>query len=93
MTGQLPYPGKNPRELFQQLLSKPPTQLNQASKSLKFTPEVEAAVMRGLERDLAKRWKTVAEFAAGFCQAAGEVSDKARNGGGFLSSLFRRRKE
>ena len=93
LTGQLPYPGKNPRELFQQLLSKPPTPLNQATKGLKFSPAIESAVMRGLDRDLAKRWKTVAEFAASFCQAAGGATDKSKNEGGFLSSLFRRRKE
>lgn len=93
LTGQLPYPGKNPRELFQQLLSKPPIPLNQAMKGMKFTPEIEAAVMRGLERDLVKRWRTVAEFAAAFCQAGADTADKSKNAGGFLSSLFRRRKE
>lgn len=88
LTGQLPYPGKSPRELFQQLLSKPPVPLNQATKGLKFTPELEAALMRGLERDLSKRWKTIDEFASAFCAAAnGEAKTKS----GFLSSLFRKR--
>ena len=88
LTGQLPYPGKNPRELFQQLLTKPPIPLSQANKSLKFSPEIEAAVMRGLERDLSKRWKTIAEFAAAFCEAA-KADEKTK--GGFFSSLFRKR--
>ncbi len=90
LCGQLPYPGKNPRELFQQLLSKPPVPLSQANKTIKFTPELEAAVMRGLDRDLSKRWKTVGDFAVAFC-AASQQDQKAS--GGFLSSLFRRRKE
>lgn len=90
LTGVLPYPGKNPRELFQQLLSKPPIPLNQATKNLKFTPELEAAVMRGLERDLNRRFKTVEDFAAEFCRAArSEPASK----GGFLSSLLKRMRE
>jgi serine/threonine-protein kinase len=91
LTGQLPYPGKNPRELFQQLLTKPPIPLSQAGKNLKFTPELESAVMRGLERDLSKRWKTVADFSRAFCDAANVDGKQQR--GGFLSSLFRRNKE
>ncbi len=90
LCGQLPYPGKNPRELFQQLLSKPPVPLSQANKDLRFSSELEAAIMRGLERDLSKRWKTVGDFAAAFCEAA-QQGEKEK--GGFLSSLFRRRKE
>jgi serine/threonine-protein kinase len=90
LTGQLPYPGKNPRELFQQLLSKPPIPLNQASKSLRFTPELEAVVMTGLDRSLAKRHKTVEEFARDFCSAA-RAEPAAK--GGFLSSILRRIRE
>ncbi|MBL8985675.1 MAG: serine/threonine protein kinase [Gemmatimonadetes bacterium] len=88
LTGQLPYPGKNPRELFQQLLTKPPIPLSQAAKGLKFSPELESVVMKGLERDLTKRWKNITEFATAFCQAArGDEKGK----GGFFSSLFRKR--
>lgn len=88
LTGQLPYPGKNPRELFQQLLTKPPIPLSQAAKGLKFSPELESVVMKGLERDLTKRWKNITEFATAFCQAArGDEKEK----GGFFSSLFRKR--
>jgi len=90
LTGQLPYPGKNPRELFQQLLSKPPIPLSQASKTLKFSAGLEAVVMRGLDRDLAKRFKTVQAFADEFCAAArSEPAPKS----GFLSSLMRRIRE
>src|SRR5918911_3438982 len=69
LTGCLPFTGKSPRELFQQLLTQPPVPLSQAVKGLRFPPAVEAAVMRGLERDLTKRSKTVDEFATELCTA------------------------
>ncbi len=84
LTLELPFTGKSPRELFQQLLSQPPVPLNQAVKGLRFPAAVESAVMHGLERDLAKRSKTVDEFATELCTAV-------RQGGGrrgFLASLF-----
>lgn len=86
LTDTLPYPGKNPRELFQQLLSEPPTPLNSAVKGLKFSSAIEHAVMRGLERDKSKRWPTVEAFSAAFCRAANEEPDKR----GFIRSLFGR---
>src|ERR671919_2167629 len=67
LTQELPFTGKSPRELFQQLLTQQPVPLNQAVKGLRFPASVEAAVMHGLERDLSKRCKTVDEFAIGFC--------------------------
>ena len=87
LTGELPFPGKNPRELFQQLLTMAPVPLNQARKGLRFPPEVEAAVMCGLERDLSKRCKTVDEFATRFCTAVAEQGQRKH---GFLSGLFRK---
>lgn len=90
LTGQLPYPGKNPRELFQQLLSKPPLPLNQASKTLKFSTDLESVVMRGLDRDLGKRYKTVEAFATEFARAArSEPAQKS----GFISSILRRMRD
>jgi serine/threonine-protein kinase len=87
LTESLPFPGKNPRELFQQLLSQDPIPLNQAAKGLRFSPQVEAAVMHGLQRDLSKRSKTVDEFAEEFCTA---VREAGSGKGGFLASLFRK---
>ncbi|HEY8257053.1 MAG TPA: serine/threonine-protein kinase [Gemmatimonadales bacterium] len=87
LTQELPFQGKSPRELFQQLLSQPPVPLNQAAKGLKFSPAIEAAVMHGLDRDLSKRSKTVDEFATQFCTA---VRAEGTKKGGFLSSLFRK---
>jgi serine/threonine-protein kinase len=84
LTTELPFTGKSPRELFQQLLTQAPAPLNQAVKGLRFPPAIEAAVMRGLERDLAKRSKTVDEFATELCTAIRQGGGKR----GFLASLF-----
>ena len=85
LAGTLPYSGRSPRELFQQLLSQPPIPLNQAVKGLRFPDAVEAAIMAGLERDLTKRSKTVDEFTSRLCTALRAPEDKK---GGFLKSLF-----
>jgi serine/threonine protein kinase len=84
LTLELPFTGKSPRELFQQLLTQAPVNLNQAVKGLRFPPAIEAAVMRGLERDLSKRSKTVDEFASQLCTAVRQGGGKR----GFLASLF-----
>src|SRR3954449_3635405 len=55
LTQELPFTGKSPRELFQQLLTQPPVALNQAVKGLRFPGPIETAVMQGLQRDLSKR--------------------------------------
>ena len=89
LVGTLPYNGRSPRELFQQLLSQPPIPLNQAKKGLRFSNELEAAVMRGLDRDKSKRSKTVDEFVAGVTTAI--RSDGEKKSGGLLSGLFRRK--
>ena len=87
LTCALPFTGKSPRELFQQLLTQPAVPLNEARKGLRFPPAVEATVMKGLERDLSKRWKTVDEFSKAFCTAARDEAPKRH---GFLSGLFRK---
>jgi serine/threonine protein kinase len=88
LTCEIPFTGRSPRELFQQLLSQAPVPLNQAAKGARFSPALEAVVMRGLERDRSKRFKTVDEFTSDFCTAArGEGKQKS----GFLSGLFGRK--
>lgn len=87
LTGVLPFPGKSPRELFQQLLSMDPIPLNQAVRGLRFSPQLEAVVMRGLARDLSIRPSTVDEFTSEFCTAARDQSQKKP---GFLSNIFGR---
>ena len=84
LTQELPLTGKSPRELFQQLLTQSPVPLNQAVKGLRFPNSIEAAVMRGLDRDLSKRSKTVDEFATELCTAVRQGGGKR----GFLASLF-----
>jgi serine/threonine-protein kinase len=84
LSQELPFTGKSPRELFQQLLTQPPVPLNQAVKGLRFPGAIEAAVMHGLERDLSKRSRTVDEFAAELCTAIRQGGAKR----GFLASLF-----
>ena len=84
LSQELPFTGKSPRELFQQLLTQGPVALNQAAKGLRFPSAIEAAVMHGLERDLSKRSKTVDEFASELCTAIRQGGGKR----GFLASLF-----
>jgi len=90
LTNTLPFPGKTPRELFQQLLSTNPTPLGQAVDGVKFNPALEAVVMKGLERDLGKRWKTVDEFAKAFVQAANSEPAPEEKKAGLFSKLFGR---
>ncbi|HLB55591.1 MAG TPA: serine/threonine-protein kinase [Gemmatimonadales bacterium] len=89
LTGVLPFPGRGPRELFQQLLTQAPIPLNQAVRGLTFPAPIEQAMMRGLERDLGKRWKTVGEFANALHAATTQESDLPRKAG-FFSSIFRK---
>jgi eukaryotic-like serine/threonine-protein kinase len=90
LTGCLPFIGKSPRELFQQLLTQSPVPLNEARRGLRFTPAIEATVMHGLERDLSKRCRNVEEFAAAFCSAVRQETPKRT---GFLAGLFRKGNE
>ena len=87
LTEVTPFPGKNPRELFQQLLTQDPIMLNQADRGVKFSPRLEEVVMKGLARDIGKRWKTVQDFTAAFSEAATAEPEKP---GGFFSSIFKR---
>lgn len=84
LTGALPYNGRSPRELFQQLLTQPPTPLNQAVKGLKFPQAVEDAMTAGLERELGKRCKTVDEFVGRLCTSLRQGGERKS----FLKSIF-----
>lgn len=86
LTEVTPFPGKNPRELFQQLLTQDPITLNQADRGTKFSPRLEEVVMKGLARDIGKRWKTVQDFTVAFSEAATAEPEKP----GFFSSIFKR---
>jgi serine/threonine protein kinase len=89
LTGSLPYPAKTQREMFTQLLSKPPIPLNSARKGVSFEPAVEAVIMRGLARDPAARYTDVLTFAQELRLAS--VAAPARRNGLFarMRSLWK----
>lgn len=84
LTGRHPYTGRNPRELFQQLLREAPIGLNDAVKGLRFPGLLEAAVMRGLARNPADRQPTTMALAADV--TAGSTATDS-GGGGFFGAL------
>jgi serine/threonine-protein kinase len=91
LTGNLPYTAKTPREMFSQLLSHPPIPLNSARPGLKFSPPVEAVIMRGLQKDPAKRYTNVVEFANALREAVGQPVEEEKAGlFGKLKSMFGR---
>src|SRR5689334_4091712 len=75
LTGCLPFPAKTPREMFSQLLSQPPIPINQAKAGLRFSPAIEAVVMRGLSKEPPKRFADVVEFGNEFCAATSQPSE------------------
>jgi len=95
LTGRHPFIGRSPRELFQQLLSHPPTPMSEAAKGrggrgrgggITFPPRLEAAVMRGLARHPADRQPTVTAFADDL-EAALAGGRGAPRAGGLLGAL------
>jgi eukaryotic-like serine/threonine-protein kinase len=87
LTGVHPYPGRTPRELFQQLLTAAPIPLNEAVPGRKFPPALAAALLRGLARDPAQRQPSVTAFAAEV--EAAIAAGAAPKGGGLLDALKR----
>ncbi len=74
LSGQHPYTGRSPRELFQQLLTQPPVPLNKAGMGHHFPDALQEVVMRALERDPASRQQPVRRFADEFAAAASAQS-------------------
>ena len=101
LTGVHPFPGRTPRELFQQLLTQDPIPLNSAVTGLRFPSAVEAAIMRALSRDPTGRHESVLAFAqdlAGAVSGATSPGDAAAvppDAGllGRMKSLFKGRKD
>jgi serine/threonine protein kinase len=85
LTGLLPYSAKSPRELFHQLLTKPPMTLSHARRELAFSPALEEVVARGLHREPAQRQASVAAFADAFAEAAARPPEPTRPNGVFGS--------
>jgi eukaryotic-like serine/threonine-protein kinase len=101
LTGEHPHAGRSPREVFQQLLTQPPTPLRQTPTGARLSEALEAVVMKSLGREPATRHPTVEAFAADLTRAArapanaaaskGPPSDgDARDGGllGAIRSIF-----
>jgi serine/threonine-protein kinase len=86
LSGRHPYSGRNPRELFQQLLTQAPLPLQQAMGGKRVAAALETAVMRGLAREPAKRQPTVTAFADEVA-AAGPGPSGAPIGGGWFGAL------
>ena len=80
LTGQLPYSAKSPRELFHQLLTKPPMTLGQARRDMMFPRRLEEVLARGLHRDPGRRQASVCAFAEEYESAASRPNDPARPG-------------
>lgn len=87
LTGRHPFSGRNPRELFQQLLQQDPLALNQAVPGKRFRPALEAALMKGLSRDPAKRQSSVTDFAREF--VAGVEGGAEPTSAGLLGTIRR----
>ena len=80
LTGQLPYSAKSPRELFHQLLTKPPMTLGQARRDMAFSRALEEVVAQGLHRDPGRRQASVLAFSEEFATAASGPADAPRQG-------------
>lgn len=80
LTGRHPFTGRNPRELFQQLLKEAPLPLNEALPGRRFPAALEAAVMRGLSRDPAQRQSSVTGFAEEVAAATSGTTETAETG-------------
>ncbi|HSB54955.1 MAG TPA: serine/threonine-protein kinase, partial [Gemmatimonadales bacterium] len=80
LSGRHPFSGRNPRELFQQLLREAPLPLNEALPGRRFPAALEAAVMRGLSRDPGQRQPSVTTFAGEFASAAAGTTEAPESG-------------
>jgi serine/threonine-protein kinase len=93
LTGRSPHEGRSPRELFQELLSGKAIPLSEASKDRKFSPALDAAVMKGLARHPGDRQPTVTAFADELEAALVETKGDAKSRGWFeaLKNIGRKR--
>jgi eukaryotic-like serine/threonine-protein kinase len=92
-SGTLPYSGKSPRELFQQLLTDPPIPITKTRGGSSLGPAIEGVVMRGLSRAPAQRFGSVASLADALTRAVAQPVSApppvaaAADGGGLLSKV------
>jgi len=62
LTGQLPFPGESPRELFAALLFKDPLPFSVTDPSNRVPEEVRAVVRKAMEKERARRFASAEEF-------------------------------
>jgi serine/threonine-protein kinase len=101
LTGVHPYTGTSPRELFQQLLTREPTPLNEAVRGLRFPAQLEAVIMRALSRSPRERQPSVDAFArelAAAIEAAPALPAEPQGGAegglfGKMKSLFKGKRD
>ena len=107
MTGEHPYGGRSPREIFQQLLTQPPRSLRETTVGARLSPAIEAVVGRSLSREPEQRHPTVQAFADDLRRAVAAApgaapaavsapgSDGPAGGGllGGIRSLFGRKRD
>ncbi len=87
LTGSLPYTAKSPREMFTQLLSQPPIQLNKAKPDILYNAAVETVVMKGLAKAPTERYADVRGFAAALAEALKDPFPAELPSAGFLSRM------
>lgn len=102
LSGQHPHGGRSPREVFQQLLTQPPTPLRDTARGARVSRNVEALIMKSLARNPKERHPDVLAFAAELSVAAAAPDQEpgSQNGEteprpgvfGSLRSLFGRKK-
>jgi serine/threonine protein kinase len=104
LTGEHPYTGRSPREIFSQLLRDPPRPLRETAVGARLSPAVEAAIMRSLSREPGDRHPTPRAFAEDLARAAAgggptsaaPAADTGKSEGGLfgnLRSFFGRKRE
>jgi len=91
LTRALPYTAKAPREMFTQLLTMPPVPLKDASDEVRFTPALDAVVMRALSRAPVDRFPSVIAFSEAFENAALQADDSPKMLAKFKGLLKRSR--
>lgn len=89
LAGTLPYTAKAPREMFTQLLTMPPTPLNQAKEDLHFNQAVEDVVMKGLSKNPSDRYESVSAFGHAL-EAALALPSGKKKGSSFFERILRR---
>lgn len=87
LTGTLPYSAKSPREMFTQLLSQPPIELNKAKPDIAYGSSVESVVMRGLAKDPKARYVSVLELARALAAALDSDAPPSPDASGLFSRM------